>query len=115
MFVEFINIYGMEILTAILGGIFTILGFVLKNLAKKYLDDNTKMAIAAVCVQFVEQVYKNLHGEEKLLKALDRAAELLYEKGIKFSAVEMETLIEAAVAEFNEAFHKKEITEGSTE
>ena len=115
MFAEFINIYGMEILTAILGIIFTAFGFIAKNLAKKYLDDNTKLTIAMVCVQFVEQVYKNLHGEEKLYKALERAAELLCEKGIKFSAVEMETLIEAAVAEFNEAFHKKEITEGSTE
>ena len=111
MFAEFINIYGMEILTAILGFIFTLFGFVLKSLAKKYLDDNTKMTVAAVCVQFVEQVYKELHGEEKLYKALERASELLYEKGIDFSAVEMETLIEAAVAEFNEAFKKPAISE----
>jgi hypothetical protein len=111
MFAEFINIYGMEILTAILGGIFTFFGFIVKNLVKKYLDDNTKLAIAAICVQFVEQVYQGLHGEEKLYKALERAAELLQEKGIDFSAVEMETLIEAAVAEFNEAFKRPAITE----
>ena len=115
MFAEFINIYGMEILLAVLGFIGTVLGFVLKNLAKKFLNDKTKQAIAKVCVQFVEQVYKDIHGEEKLFAALDRASQILAEKGIKFSAVEMETLIEAAVAEFNEAFHKKEITEGSTE
>ena len=115
MFAEFINIYGMEILFAVLGFIGTVLGFVLKSLAKKHLNDKTKQAIAKVCVQFVEQVYKDLHGEEKLFAALERAAEILAEKGIKFSAVEMETLIEAAVAEFNEAFNKKEITEGSTE
>lgn len=111
MFAEFINIYGMEIMTAILGIVFTALGYVLKNLVKKYLDDNTKLTIATICVQFVEQVYKNLHGEEKLHMALERAAELMCEKGIKFSAVEMETLIEAAVAEFNEAFYKPEISE----
>ena len=115
MFAEFINLYGMEILTAILGAIFTFLGYVLKNMVKKYLDDNTKLTIATACVQFVEQVYKDLHGDDKLFAALERAAELLAEKGIEFSPVEMETLIEAAVAEFNEAFHKKEITEGSTE
>ena len=115
MFAEFINIYGMEILTAILGVIFTAFGYILKNMVKKYLDDNTKLTIATICVQFVEQVYKNLHGKDKLYAALERAAELLAEKGIEFSPVEMETLIEAAVAEFNEAFHKPEITEGSTE
>ena len=73
---------------------------------KKFLNDKTKQAIAKVCVQFVEQVYKDIHGEEKLFAALERAAEILAEKGIEFSAVEMETLIEAAVAEFNEAFYK---------
>ena len=111
MFAEFINIYGMEILGTILGIIFTVFGFLLKNLANKYLDDNTKLTVAATCVQFVEQVYKNLHGEEKLFMALERAAELLQEKGIEFSAVEMETLSEAAVAEFNEAFKKPVISE----
>ena len=110
MFAEFINIYGMEILATVLGFIFTVLGFVLKNLVKKYLNDQTKQAITKVCVQFVEQVYRDIHGEEKLYMALQRAAELLAEKGIKFSANEMVTLIEAAVAEFNEAFHKPEIT-----
>ena len=78
-------------------------------------ENDRKRSIAKAVVQFVEQVYKDIHGEEKLFAALDRASQLLAEKGIKFSAVEMETLIEAAVAEFNEAFHKQEITEGSTE
>ena len=115
MFAEFIKIYGMEILLGILGFIGTVLGFVLKNLAKKYLNDKTKQAIAKVCVQFVEQVYKDIHGADKLYRALERASQLLAEKGIEFSAVEMETLIEAAVAEFNDAFYKPEITEGYTE
>lgn len=115
MFAEFINIYGMEIMTAVLGIIFTVLGYVLKNLVKKFLDDNTKLTIATVCVQFVEQVYKNLHGPEKFDAALVRAAEMLAEKGIKFSALEMETLIEAAVAEFNEAFNKPAIEEETAE
>ena len=115
MFAEFIKIYGMEILLGILGFIGTVLGFVLKNLAKKYLNDKTKQAIAKVCVQFVEQVYKDIHGADKFYAAMERAAKLLTEKGIACSPVEMETLIEAAVAEFNEAFYKPEITEGSTE
>ena len=106
MFAEFINTYGMEIMTAILGIIGTALGFIIKNLAKKFLDDNTKLTIATLCVEFVEQVYIGLHGEDKLAAAMERAAVLLEEKGIKFSAIEMETLIEAAVAEFNEAFKK---------
>ena len=115
MFAEFINLYGMEILAAVLGFIGTVLGFILKNLVKEFLNDKTKQAIAKICVQFVEQVYKDIHGADNLYAALERASEMLHEKGIAFSAVEMETLIEAAVAEFNDAFYLKEITEGSTE
>ena len=107
--------YGIEIITLTLASIFGCLGYAAKKIYKNHINDETKRNIAKAVVQFVEQVYKDVHGEEKLFAALERAAELLAEKGIKFSAVEMETLIEAAVAEFNEAFHKKEITEGSTE
>lgn len=111
MFVEFVNAFGMEILVSVLGIIGTVLGFIAKELVKKFLDDKTKQAIAKICVQFVEQVYKDLHGKEKLRAALARAAQILEQKGIKFSMLEMETLIEAAVAEFNEAFHKPAIEE----
>ena len=111
----FIFSYGIEILNLILAAIFGLLGYAAKKIYQNHINDETKRSIAKSVVQFVEQVYKDIHGADKLYAALERAAELLAEKGIKFSAVEMETLIEAAVAEFNEAFHKKEITEGSTE
>ena len=107
--------YGIEIITVILATVFGCLGQALKKIYKTHINDETKRAVAKTVVQFVEQVYKDIHGDEKLFAALDRASQILAEKGIKFSAVEMETLIEAAVAEFNEAFHKTEITEGSTE
>lgn len=100
--------YGGEIVTLIVTAIFGMIGFAVKKIVKNFLDDKTKLSIAKTVVQFVEQCFKELHGEEKLQAALNRASELLAEKGIDFSAVEMETLIEAAVAEFNEAFKKTE-------
>lgn len=98
--------YGGEVIAVIVTAIFGILGAVVKAMVEKYLNDNTKRAIAKTVVQFVEQCYKDLHGEEKLNAALTRMSELLAEKGIKVSVAEMETLIEAAVGEFNEAFKK---------
>ena len=115
MFAEFVSTYGMEILVSILGIIGTVLGFIAKSLVKKFLNDKTKQSIAKTCVLFVEQVFKHLHGEEKLTAALNRAAELLTEKGINCTVHEMETLIEAAVAEFNEAFRKPAIEVAPTE
>lgn len=115
-FIEyFIWSYGIEIIGLILAAIFGCIGYAAKKVYQNHINDDTKRSIAKAVVQFVEQVYKNIHGADKLHAALERAEQLLAEKGIKFSAVEMETLIEAAVAEFNEAFHKKEITESSTE
>lgn len=98
--------WGNEIITLVACSIFGMIGILIKNLLAKYLNDETKRKVAKTVVQFVEQCYKDLHGEEKLNAALDRACELLTEKGINVSYVEMKTLIEAAVAEFNEAFKK---------
>ena len=108
MFAEFINTYGAEILYVIITGIAGYLGIVIKNLCTKYINDKTKAAVAKTAVQFVEQVYKDLHGEAKLNEALVAASGMLAEKGIKVSDLEMRVLIEAAVAEFNEAFKKSE-------
>lgn len=104
MFVEFINEYGMQILYAIITGIAGYIGIVIKNLVTKYLNDKTKRAVAKTAVGFVEQVYKDIHGEEKLNEALVAASQMLAEKGIVVTDLELRCLIEAAVGEFNKAF-----------
>ena len=108
MFAEFINQYGMEIMYAIITAIAGYIGIAIKNLCAKYINDKTKQAVAKTAVRFVEQVYKDCHGEEKLEQALTAAAEMLNEKGITASALELRVLIEAAVSEFNDAFKKTE-------
>ena len=107
MFAEIVNLYGAEILGTLLLALAGIFGMIAKNLASKYLDTDTKRTLAKVVVQFVEQVYKELHGEDKLAAALTVFSEMLAEKGIQATELEMEVLIEAAVAEFNNAFNKK--------
>ena len=104
MFIESINMYGAEIIGTLLLALAGIFGMVAKNLASKYLDTDTKRTLAKVVVQFVEQTYKNLHGEDKLNAALVTLSDLLAEKKIYATEVEMRVLIEAAVAEFNEVF-----------
>ena len=104
MFAEFINNYGTEILFAILTFVGGYVGLWAKSIADKYINDKQKKAVAKTVVQFVEQVYKDLHGEEKLNAALSTASDMLAEKGITVTDLEMRVLIEAAVAEFNGAF-----------
>lgn len=106
MLLEIINMYGAEILGTLLLALAGIFGMIAKNLAAKYLDTDTKRTLAKVVVQFVEQAYKNLHGDDKLNAALVAFSDLLAEKKINATEAEMRILIEAAVAEFNEVFKK---------
>lgn len=107
MIVEFINQYGYDLLYAIVVAIGGFIGMALKNLATKFVNDKIKAQVAMTAVKGVEQIYKDLHGEEKLNAALSAASEMLAEKGISCSELELRMLIEAAVAECNNAFNKK--------
>ena len=102
MFKEFINLYGMEIIAAILTGLFGLVGMMLKRIAQRYLDNSTKRAVARTAVRYVEQAWKDIHGEEKLKKALETASILLAEQGIDWRPNEMKILLEEAVEEMNE-------------
>lgn len=113
MFEYYVYSYGMHIVGLLLVAVAGCLGLAVRNSLSKWvqaesdrLDSETKVAIARTVVAFVEQVWKDLHGQDKLLKALDKTRELLGKKGIHFDADEMVVLIEAAVAEFNEVFKK---------
>lgn len=114
----FVYAYGTEIIGLILCAIAGCLGYAVKKIYQNHVNDDTKRAVAKTVAAFVEQVWKNLHGTDKLNKALETAQALLAKKGIDFDADEMMVLIEAAVAEFNEAFKApllREDTEGCTE
>lgn len=106
----FMTEYGIQIIGTLLVAIAGALGLLAKNLATKYLNDKTKQAVAKIVVSAVEQVYKDLHGEEKLNQALSMFSDLLAEKGIKISELEMRVLLESAVGEFNDAFNKQSKT-----
>ena len=111
MLTEFINQYGTTILYALVTAVGGYIGIAVKNLYEKYINDKTKRMVAKSAVQFVEQVYKELHGDEKLNEALVAAEEMLTEKGIAISSLELRVLVEAAVAEFNDAFKSESLPE----
>jgi hypothetical protein len=111
--INFLNEYGIlsMVITAVVGAVGTALGLFFKRLYTNTIGDKIKLdtvkEIARVVVKFVEQVYKDIHGEEKLDKALEAFAEMLNNKGITISELEMRVYLESALAEFNEAFNKE--------
>jgi hypothetical protein len=110
----FWELYGNQIIDILLGllgtaltGLFTYIGITVKNAYTKHINDKTKKDVVATVVQAVEQIYKDLHGEEKLNKAIEGASDMLTEKGIAVSEIELRYLIESSVNAFNEGFKKE--------
>jgi len=106
IFTDFISAYGVEIMYAVITFIAGYIGTIIKNLVTKWFNDKTKQDVAKTCVKAVEQIYKDLHGDDKLQKALEAASEMLMAKNITVTDIELRMLVEAAVAEFNDAFNK---------
>lgn len=112
-FINFLNEYG--ILSAIITAVASALGVLAKKLWDKTVGnkvkEDTKKDVANLVVKYVEQVYKDIHGEEKFEKALEAFSEMLGEKGITISDLEMRVYLESALAGFNNAFTKTATTE----
>ena len=96
--------YLLKILGYVLSAAAVWLGYELKKLANRHVNTQTKKDVARTVVQAVEQIYKDLHGEDKLNKALETASEILTAQGIHVTGLELRTLIEDAVGEFNGVF-----------
>ena len=98
---EIISTYAQPVFSLLLSIIMGVLGMTIRRLYTRYVDTDTKVTLAKTVVLFVEQVYKDLHGDDKLNSALAIMREHLAEYSIHISDAEMRLLIEAAVAEFN--------------
>ena len=109
---EFISTYGVAILYALLTAVAGFIGVQVKKLYEKVCNDKTKKDVVKTCVQAVEQIYKDLHGEEKYDKCVESISEMLNEKGITITELEIKMLIEASVAEFNKAFEETDTGDG---
>ncbi len=93
------------IATAVIG-IAGYLGGLLRKKVDKWADNDAKREMAETCVSAIEQMHHELSGMEKKAKAIKAMHEMAEAKGIPISEFEIEMLIEAAVAKFNDAFNK---------
>ena len=100
--------YLFQIIQMIIIAVVAWLGAEAKRLYKKYVSTEIKQSVCRTVVRFVEQVYVDLHGSDKLHMAMQRAVLILEEYGITISENELIALLEAAVNEFNNTFHKND-------
>ena len=99
---EIINTYLPDLLMLVLVAAMATVGM----FAGRYLNTEVKQIIARNAMLFVEQTVRDLHGEDKMKAALEKASKLLAKHHIKFDAEEMRTLIEAALGAFNKSLNQ---------
>ena len=110
---EFWEIYGSQILEAIMGvvsvaltSIIAYLGTKIKVKVEAETEQKIKKETAEIVVNAVQQMYDNSSAEEKLGYAIDGVTQMLQEKNIIPSDFEIRMLIENAVADFKGIWNK---------
>lgn len=98
----------VKCLAIILPAVCTWVAWKIKKVVTTRVQTQEAQDVVKTVVCAVEQMYKDLHGEEKLRKAINLSAEFLLDHGINVTAEEIRVLIESSVAEFNDVFKVKE-------
>lgn len=98
----------MDLLPIVIAAVGTFIVGIIKAKYTEYVNTDTKKELAMLTVRYVEQVFKALHGNEKLNKAKSAFIKVLNERGIEISEDEVNILLEAAVHRMNEGAGSKE-------
>lgn len=79
----------------------------LEKMKKIQAELETKQELASLAVQFVQQGYKELNGQNKYNRAAEWLAARVRERGIKVTADEIKGLIEAALRSLKDEFGER--------
>lgn len=91
----------LEYLPSVLNIIIAVIVGYVTDKCGKYVNSEVKKSVITDTVKYIEQIFTDIHGEEKLNKAKEKAIELLKEKNIGISDSELVVLIESAINKMN--------------
>ena len=95
--IEFTKEYGLDIIHSIVMGVFSYIALDIKKEYKKRVQDKTKKDVVKMVCNYVNEVYSNTNGEEKINIALTSTKEILKEKGITISNLELKVLLHNSI------------------
>lgn len=101
----------LPILATFFTGVCTYLAAKIKTVYEQKSQNATTKQVIDDTVRFVEQVYSDLKGPEKLEKAVEQASTVLNSKGITITEAEINMLIESAVYGLNEGWFSSDTTD----
>lgn len=111
LFQQLFETYLIPAVITAVGALFSWIGVQLKKLYQEHIDTKMKEDIVKSTVQYVQQVYKDVSGEERLQEAVKTASDWLTSKGLKVSEAELRVLIESAVYGIKNGFVNGEVLE----
>jgi len=95
--------YILEIVATVLTAVASFIGMKIKKIYEEKVNTETKEKVVKTVCNAVEQLYQDLSGNEKLIKAQGYIIEQLNEKGITITELEMKMLIESTINSFNKS------------
>lgn len=95
--ISFINEYSLSIIHSIATIIISYISLQVKKILEKHTNDKTKKEVINMVCKAINQLYPNESGENKLNLAITNAKEILAEKGITISDLELRMYIEGTV------------------
>ena len=105
---KFLNEYATLLIYTALTAIFGVVAAFIKKKYNEWADTKTKKEVVKICVTAVQQMYQELDGSEKKEKAIEAISDMLAEKGIAITTLEINLLIEACIGEFKGVFDDTE-------
>lgn len=108
---ELFGTYLIPAVVTVVGAIASWVGVQLKKLYTEKVNTKEKQEVVQSTITYIQQVYGDLKGEEKLEKALETASDWLTSKGINVSDSELRVLIESAVYNMKKGFESGAVLE----
>lgn len=95
--IDFTKDYGPTMIHSIVMGIFSYAVLDIKKIYKEHIEDKTKKEIIEKVCIYVDEIYPEIDAEDKLKIAISNSKEMLKEKKISISDLELEVLLHNSI------------------
>lgn len=97
LILDFLNQYGISLIHTIFVAILSYISLEIKKIYKHHITNKTKKEVIIFVCHAINELYPNESGENKLNLAITNAKQILTEKGITISDLELRMYIAGTV------------------
>lgn len=105
--IDFTKEYGLDIIHTIVMGVFSYIALDIKKIHQRNNEDKTKKEVVKMVCNYVNEIYSSSNINDKLNEALISTKQILKEKGIIISDLELKVLLHNSIYEKNNELEVK--------